>query len=193
MVSLTKKRVYNNTLFQFFCPQISVYNLGWNNYGTNSPFSFITKSNPFFLNISRFSISTVSFTAVKLRFWGLKEKKTALHRYVAQSASGTDTNTSALLESISPAWSKLTNCTTSRALFPGVTQHSKTNILGQHSIPCGYNHLQYPHSITTLTKLRLTLILLWNLTDCLLLAVQLQLSAVYWKFYLKVDSLQHWT
>lgn len=110
-----------------------------------------------------------------------------------RSASGTDTNTSTLLESISPALSKLTNCTTSRALFPGVTQHSKTNILGQHSIPCGYSHLQYPHSITTLTKSRLTLILLWNLTDCLLLAVQLQLSAVYWKFYLKVDSLQQWT
>lgn len=41
--------------------------------GLNLPLSFMTKSKPFFLNISRFSISTVSFTAVRLRSWGLKE------------------------------------------------------------------------------------------------------------------------
>lgn len=41
---------------------------------TGAP-SSITKSKPFFLNISRFSMRTASLTAVKLRVWGLKEQR----------------------------------------------------------------------------------------------------------------------
>ena len=40
----------------------------------NLPCSSITKSKPFFLNISRFSIRIASLTAVRLRVWGLKNR-----------------------------------------------------------------------------------------------------------------------
>lgn len=44
----------------------------------NLPSSSIMKSKPFFLNISRFSISTASLTAVKFRVWGLKYRRLKL-------------------------------------------------------------------------------------------------------------------